>query len=79
LASDFDKIVAIKEASGDFQQAQILLKICPKNFLILSGDDEMSLPMLLAGAKGVISVIGNALPELYSKIVQNGYRYYLIL
>jgi 4-hydroxy-tetrahydrodipicolinate synthase len=55
------------------------LKICPKNFLILSGDDEMSLPMLLAGAKGVISVIGNALPELYSKIVQNGYRYYLIL
>ena len=72
LAKDFDKIVAIKEASGDFQQAQILLKICPKDFLVLSGDDEMSLPMLLAGAKGVISVIGNALPELYSKIVQNG-------
>jgi len=72
LAKDFDKIIAIKEATGDFQQAQILLKICPKDFLVLSGDDEMSLPMLLAGAKGVISVIGNALPELYSKIVQNG-------
>ena len=72
LAKDFDKIVAIKEATGDFQQAQILLKVCPKDFLVLSGDDEMSLPMLLAGAKGVISVIGNALPELYSKIVQNG-------
>ena len=72
LAKDFDKIVAIKEATGNFQQAQILLKICPKDFLVLSGDDEMSLPMLLAGAKGVISVIGNALPELYSKIVQNG-------
>ena len=72
LAKDFDKIVAIKEASGDFQQAQILLKVCPKDFLVLSGDDEMSLPMLLAGAKGVISVIGNALPKLYSKIVQNG-------
>ena len=72
LAKDFDKIVAIKEATGDFQQAQILLKICPKDFLVLSGDDEMSLPMLLAGAKGGISVIGNALPELYSKIVQNG-------
>ena len=72
LAKDFDKIVAIKEATGDFQQAQILLKICPKDFLVLSGDDEMSLPMLLAGAKGVISVIGNALPKLYSKIVQNG-------
>ena len=72
LASDFDKIVAIKEASGDFQQAQILLKTCPKNFLVLSGDDEMSLPMLLAGAKGVISVIGNALPKVYTKIVKNG-------
>ncbi|RPG57841.1 MAG: 4-hydroxy-tetrahydrodipicolinate synthase [Flavobacteriales bacterium TMED235] len=72
LAKDFDKIVAIKEAAGDFQQAQILLKICPNNFLVLSGDDEMSLPMLLAGAKGVISVIGNALPEVYSRIVQNG-------
>ena len=72
LAKDFDKVVAIKEATGDFQQAQILLKNCPKDFMVLSGDDEMSLPMLLAGAKGVISVIGNALPELYSKIVQNG-------
>ena len=72
MASDFNKIVAIKEASGDFQQAQILLKTCPKNFLVLSGDDEMSLPMLLAGAKGVISVIGNALPKVYSKIVKNG-------
>ena len=72
LAKDFDKVAAIKEATGDFQQAQILLKNCPKDFMVLSGDDEMSLPMLLAGAKGVISVIGNALPELYSKIVQNG-------
>ena len=72
LAKDFDKVVAIKEATGDFQQSQILLKNCPKDFMVLSGDDEMSLPMLLAGAKGVISVIGNALPELYSKIVQNG-------
>tara|TARA_B100001057_G_C22767892_1_gene918404 strand:+ start:420 stop:1337 length:918 start_codon:yes stop_codon:yes gene_type:complete len=72
LAKDFDKIVAIKEAAGNFQQAQILLNICPNDFLVLSGDDEMSLPMLLAGAKGVISVIGNALPEVYSKIVQNG-------
>ena len=72
LATDFDKIVAIKEASGDFQQAQILLKTCPNNFLVLSGDDEIALPMLLAGAKGVISVIGNALPEVYTKIVKNG-------
>ena len=69
LATDFKNIVAIKEASGDFQQAQTLIKICPSNFLILSGDDEMSLPMILAGAKGVISVIGNAVPEQYSKVI----------
>ena len=72
LATDFKNIVAIKEASGDFQQAQTLLKICPSNFLILSGDDEMSLPMILAGAKGVISVIGNAVPEQYSKVIHSG-------
>ena len=72
LATDFKNIVAIKEASGNFQQAQTLIKICPSNFLILSGDDEMSLPMILAGAKGVISVIGNALPEQYSKVIHSG-------
>ena len=72
LATDFKNIVAIKEASGDFQQAQTLIKICPSNFLILSGDDEMSLPMILAGAKGVISVIGNAVPKQYSEVIHKG-------
>ena len=72
LAQDFDNIIAIKEASGDFQQAQTLMKLCPPNFSILSGDDEMSLPMILAGAKGVISVIGNAFPEQYSRIIKEG-------
>ena len=74
LAEDFDNIVALKEASGDFQQAQKLMKLCPTDFSILSGDDEMSLPMILAGAKGVISVIGNAMPEQYSKIIQEGLK-----
>ena len=72
LANDFKNIVAIKEASGDFQQVQTLIKTCPAGFTILSGDDEMSLPMILAGAKGVISVIGNAIPEIYSKIIKEG-------
>ena len=72
LAKDFDNIVALKEASGDFQQALTLMKLCPPNFSILSGDDEMSLPMILAGAKGVISVIGNAFPEQYSRIIKEG-------
>lgn len=74
LAEDFYNIVALKEASGDFQQAQTLMKLCPPDFSILSGDDEMSLPMILAGAKGVISVIGNAMPEQYSKIIQEGLK-----
>ena len=69
LAQDFDNIIALKEASGDFQQAQTLIKKVPSEFLILSGDDEISLPMILAGAKGVISVIGNAIPAKYSKII----------
>ena len=72
LANDFSKIVAIKEAAGDIKQAQTLLNICPGDFLILSGDDETSLSMLLAGAKGVISVIGNAIPEEFSKVVYYG-------
>tara|TARA_B100001113_G_scaffold166230_1_gene136011 strand:+ start:223 stop:1122 length:900 start_codon:yes stop_codon:yes gene_type:complete len=72
LAKDFDNIIALKEASGDFHQAQTLMKLCPPNFSILSGDDEMSLPMILAGAKGVISVIGNAIPEQYSRIIKEG-------
>jgi 4-hydroxy-tetrahydrodipicolinate synthase len=72
LANDFENIVAVKEAAGDFQQAQTLIKICPPEFLILSGDDEMSLPMILAGARGVISVIGNAIPTIYSDIIQQG-------
>jgi 4-hydroxy-tetrahydrodipicolinate synthase len=72
LANDFKNIVAVKEAAGDFQQAQTLIKICPPEFLILSGDDEMSLPMILAGARGVISVIGNAIPTIYSHIIQQG-------
>ncbi|MDA0201314.1 MAG: 4-hydroxy-tetrahydrodipicolinate synthase, partial [Bacteroidetes bacterium] len=72
LANDFENIVAVKEAAGDFQQAQTLIKICPPEFLILSGDDEMSLPMILAGARGVISVIGNAIPTIYSHIIQQG-------
>tara|TARA_S200000501_G_scaffold108586_1_gene101921 strand:- start:3194 stop:4093 length:900 start_codon:yes stop_codon:yes gene_type:complete len=72
LANDFENIIALKEASGDFQQAQTLIKLCPPGFSILSGDDEMSLPIILAGAKGVISVIGNAIPKIYSKLIKLG-------
>lgn len=62
LAEDFDAIVAIKEASGDMLQAQQIIKSCPKSVQVISGDDALTLPMLLAGAVGTISVLGNALP-----------------
>ena len=72
LANDFDKIVAIKEAAGDIVQAMRLISGCPKNFLVISGDDMITLPMVLAGGAGVISVIGEGFPKEFSKMVKLG-------
>jgi 4-hydroxy-tetrahydrodipicolinate synthase len=62
LANDFENIIAIKEASGDMSQAELLIKKCPAHAQVISGEDALNLPMLLAGAVGTISVLGNALP-----------------
>ncbi|MCO4820517.1 MAG: 4-hydroxy-tetrahydrodipicolinate synthase [Flavobacteriaceae bacterium] len=70
LARDFDNIIAIKEAAGDMVQAMYLIKNKPEDFLIISGDDMLTLPMILAGGSGVISVIGQGLPKEFSKMVQ---------
>lgn len=72
LANDFEKIVAIKEAAGDIVQAMRLISGCPKDFLIISGDDMITLPMILAGGAGVISVIGEGFPKEFSKMVKLG-------
>lgn len=72
LATDFEKIVAIKEAAGDIVQAMRLINGCPKDFLVISGDDMITLPMILAGGAGVISVIGEGFPKEFSKMVQLG-------
>lgn len=72
LANDFEKIVAIKEAAGDIVQAMRLISGCPKDFLIISGDDMITLPMILAGGSGVISVIGEGFPKEFSKMVKLG-------
>lgn len=72
LAKEFDTIVAIKEAKGDIVQALQLIAQCPKDFLIISGDDMITLPMILAGGAGVISVIGEGFPAAFSKMVQLG-------
>lgn len=72
LANDFDNIVAIKEAAGDLEQILELIKKKPKNFLIISGEDKLALPLTLAGGAGVISVIGQALPKEFTQIINLG-------
>lgn len=72
LANDFENIVAVKEAAGDLVQALQLLKDCPKDFLIISGDDMIALPMVLAGGVGVISVIAQGFPKEFSEMIRLG-------
>jgi 4-hydroxy-tetrahydrodipicolinate synthase len=72
LAHDFKNIVAIKEAAGDIVQAMKLIQGKPKDFLVISGDDMITLPMILAGGSGVISVIGEGFPKQFSEMVHLG-------
>lgn len=72
LANDFENIVAIKEAAGDMVQAMRLIKGKPEGFHIISGDDMVTLPMILAGGSGVISVIGEGFPRQFSDMVRLG-------
>jgi 4-hydroxy-tetrahydrodipicolinate synthase len=65
-------VVAIKEAAGDLVQAMQLLKNKPKDFLVISGDDMIALPMVLAGGSGVISVIGQGFPKEFSEMIRLG-------
>lgn len=70
LARECDNIVAIKEASGNLEQVDEIIKNKPLDFDVLSGDDGLTFPMIAVGAVGVISVIGNALPKEFSKMVR---------
>ena len=72
LANDFKNIVAIKEAAGDIVQAMRLIQQKPVGFLVISGDDMITLPMILAGGSGVISVIGEGFPKQFSQMVRFG-------
>ncbi|WP_343624390.1 4-hydroxy-tetrahydrodipicolinate synthase [Flavobacterium lindanitolerans] len=72
LANDFKNVVAIKEAAGDIVQAMKLIQGKPKDFLVISGDDMVTLPMVLAGGAGVISVIAEGFPKEFSKMVRLG-------
>jgi 4-hydroxy-tetrahydrodipicolinate synthase len=72
LANDFKNIVGVKEAAGDIVQAMKLIQNKPKEFLVISGDDMITLPMVLAGGSGVISVIGEGFPKQFSDMVRLG-------
>ena len=68
LANNFENIVAIKEASGDFEQALELLRAKPRDFMVISGEDKTALSLTLAGGSGVISVLGQGFPKEFSTI-----------
>lgn len=70
--AEIENIIGIKEAAGDMVQAMKLISMMPKDFLVISGDDMITLPMVLAGGHGVISVIGQGFPAEFSKMVKLG-------
>ena len=70
LAHNFKNIIGVKEASGNFDQFNTIIRDKPEEFLFISGDDALTLPLISLGAIGVISVIGNALPGILSNMVR---------
>jgi 4-hydroxy-tetrahydrodipicolinate synthase len=78
LAHECENIIGIKEASGDIVQIMKILKGKPENFIVLSGDDMMTIPIIAAGGAGVISVLANAYPvgcsELVNQALKNNFK-----
>ncbi len=70
LANEVDNIAGIKEASGNMEQIMQIIKHKPKDFLVISGDDGITLPLIASGADGVISVVANAYPKSFSEMVR---------
>ncbi len=70
LLAKHPNIVAVKEASGDLDQCAVIANSKPSNFLLISGDDALTFPILKSGGEGVISVLANAFPEAFCKMAQ---------
>lgn len=70
IAKDSDKVIGIKEASGNLPQIEEIIKFKPERFQVVSGDDGITYPLMAMGAVGVISVIGNAFPKEFGKMVR---------
>jgi 4-hydroxy-tetrahydrodipicolinate synthase len=75
LAHECDNIIGIKEASGNMEQIMKIIKGKPDNFLLISGDDMTSLPVIAMGGSGVISVIANVYPSQWSELVNQSLKY----
>src|SRR5690606_18910464 len=70
LANNYEMIGGIKEATGNVVQAMRILRDRPKDFLVVSGDDHVALPLIACGGDGVISVIANAFPGDFSDLIR---------
>lgn len=70
LANEFENIIGVKEASGNISQMDAIIKNKPTDFMVISGDDGITFPLITLGAVGVISVIGNAFPREFSRMVR---------
>jgi 4-hydroxy-tetrahydrodipicolinate synthase len=75
IAKSFKNIVATKEASGNIEQIMKVIRNKPKDFMVISGDDNLTLPVIAAGGDGVISVVANAFPADFSEMVRQSLRY----
>ncbi|MFM9984855.1 MAG: 4-hydroxy-tetrahydrodipicolinate synthase [Flavobacteriales bacterium] len=71
IAFDCRNVIGVKEASGNMEQIMTIIKEKPKDFMVISGDDAITLPLIAAGADGVISVVGNAFPKEFSQMVHH--------
>ncbi len=74
LAEESGNIIGIKEASGNMEQVMQVIQHRPENFLVISGDDAITLPLIAAGADGVISVVANACPKQFSEMVRQAMK-----
>lgn len=70
LAEEFDNVIGIKEASGDLEQIRNLISNTPHGFMVISGDDLTAVPAILAGGVGVISVLGQGIPEVFTEMIR---------
>ena len=71
IARDFDNVIAIKEASGDMEQVMKIINERPEGFLVISGDDNLTLPIIACGGDGVISVSGEGFPKVFTAMVND--------